>query len=357
MSLDPSADGPAPGAQPRAFSVSAAIELARGILARGFLTLLLSSLVLLVVQLPPQALAIAQGMSQQADRRDPELMAAAEQRARSHADEGSDAQGESGVRGAIKKALMSDGPDPSARTVALGWIANCFSIVWGLLVQLPVSVGAFLLSIRIARGEMPGIKGILHGYRRLPAQMGAVILQYLATIPLYAVTAAMLLLAMVLFLFPDTISTPPMQAGAVAAGGVLLLLALPVLIVATWIAMRLTFTVLAVADPAMGRRGPAEAIGVAWRTSRGHVLSLIVLFLLAFAVAMVTALCCLAPLFVIGLPVVFALFSAAWLLLMRHECPDAPPTIVRGHSGTWALPGQHPGVPDPAAVAPADFRG
>lgn len=359
MSIAPMAADPLP-VPPSApsFSLSATIELAKGILSRGLASLILCSLVLLVAQVPPQVLVMAQAISAQADEADATEVAAPRPDSGSTSDgEGADA-GEDGFRGALREALMSDGPDPSGRTIALGMASNCFSLVWALLVQLPFTIGSFLVAIRVARGESPGVMDILHGYRRLPAQWGAVILQYLASMPLYAMAAGLAIFATVLFVFPQTLAeaVPAMTVGAAVVGMLLLALALPIFMVATWIAIRLTFCVLPVADPAMGRRGPVESFGIAWRISKGHVIELIVLFLIVFVVAVVTAMCCVIPLFVIGLPAIFALLAAAWLLLMRRECPNAPELIARNPDGSWGLPSQRAQPFDPSASAPPDFR-
>jgi hypothetical protein len=219
-------------------------------------------------------------------------------------------------------------------------------------------VGTFLIAIRIARGESPGIAEILRGYRRLLAQWGAVILQYVASMPIYAVAAAMLALSVVLFLFPSTLeeTLPAVTVGASVIGVVLVALSLPVFVVATWIAVRLTFCVLAVADPAMGGLGPVAAVRAAWRMSKGHVLGLIGLLIVVFLVGTVTALCCMLPLFIVGIPTIFAMFAAAWLLIMRRECPSAPELIARGPDGTWGLPSQRAPAFDPSAPVPPDFR-
>lgn len=359
MSLTPIAASsmPAPSTAP-AFSLSATIELAKGIMSRGFTALLLCSLAVLVAQVPPQFLAIAQAISAQAD------LAESKQTAATQPAEVDDA-GESGsdgtngpLRTAIRKALMSDGPDPSARTIALGFLSNCFSIVWAFLVQLPLTAGIFLIAIRIARGESPGVQDILHGYRRLPAQWGAVILQYLATLPIYAAVAGLALIALLLFVSPQTLAetAPAVKAGAALIGLALLVLALPVFIVATWLAIRLTFCLFPVIDPAMGGCGPVDAVGTAWRISKGHVLELIVLFLLVFVIAVVTVMCCGIPFIIIGLPTIFALFAATWLLLMRRECPSAPELIMRGPDGSWGLASRRVPAFDPSATAPPDFR-
>lgn len=359
MSIAPMASDPSPvPASAPAFSLSATIELAKGILSRGLASMILCSLALLVAQVPPQILAMAQAISAQADRAEAEAVASSQPDSGSTSDDAGADGSEDGFRSALKKALMSDGPDPSGRTIALGMASSCFSLVWALLVQLPVTVGSFLIAIRIARGESPGVKDILHGYRRLPAQWGAVILQYLASMPLYAMTAGLVLFSAVLFVFPQTLAetVPAVKVGAAAVGLVLLALALPIFIVATWIAIRLTFCVLTVVDPAMGRRGPVDSVGVAWRISKGHVIELIVLFLIVFAVAVATAMCCVIPLFVIGLPAIFALLAAAWLQLMRRECPNAPELIARNTDGSWGLPSQRAQPLDPSASAPPDFR-
>ena len=208
------------------------------------------------------------------------------------------------------------------------------------------------------RGESPGVKDILRGYRRLPAQWGAIILQYLATMPIYAMAGGLVVLSTVLFLFPKTLAdtAPGVTVGAVAVGLILLAAALPIFVVATWLAIRLTFCVLPVIDPAMGGRGPVAAVSTAWRISKGHVLELIVLFLLVFVVAVVTAMCCGIPLFIIGLPTIFALLAAAWLLLMRLECPSAPELITRGPDGSWGLASRRVPAFDPSATAPPDFQ-
>jgi hypothetical protein len=373
MSLTPMAADPAPmpPAIP-AFSLSATIELTKGILARGFTVLLLCSLLLLVAQVPPQILAMAQAISANVDR---DEQAAAASSGSGTVDSSSrkvladinvlgqrqlrvEEVDDGTARGALRKLLLSDGPDPSPRTIALGFASNCFGILWGFGVQLPLSVGVFLIAIRIARGESPGVMDIFHGYRRLPAQWGAVILQYLASMPLYAGAALLLVLATVLFVFPSTLqeTAPAVQVGAAVVGVVLIVLSLPVFVVATWIAVRMTFCVLAVADPAMGRLGPIAAVGSAWRISKGHVFQLVGLFVIMFLVAMVTALCCLVPLFVIGLPTIFALVAAAWLLIMRRERPHAPELIARGADGTWGVPSQRALAFDPSTQVPPDFR-
>ena len=343
-----------------AFSLSATIELAKGIVSRGLASLILCSFALLAAQVPPQVLVMAQAISAQADEAQVNEVAAVQPDSGSTPDEDeADADGgEEGFRGALKDALMSNGPDPSGRTIALGLASNCFSLVLGLLVQLPLSVGAFLIAIRLARGESPGVTDILHGYRRLPAQWGAVILQYLASMPLYAMVAGLALVSVVLFVFPQTLAetVPAVTVGAAVVGLTMLALALPIFIVATWIAIRLTFCVFSVVDPAMGRRGPVDSVGIAWRISRGHVIEMIVLFLIVFVVAVVTAMCCIIPLFIIGLPAIFALFAAAWLLLMRQECPNAPELIARNPDGSWGLPSQRAQPFDPSASAPPDFR-
>lgn len=373
MSLTPIAADPVPvPPSAPAFSITATIELTKGIMARGFTVLLLCSLLLLVAQVPPQILAMAQAISAQVDR---EEQGAA---APSGSGTGGSSSGtvladinvlgqrqlrveevdDGTVSGALRKLLLSDGPDPSPRTIALGFASNCFGILWGFGVQLPLSVGVFLIAIRIARGDSPGIVDIFHGYRRLPAQWGAVILQYLASMPLYAATALMVVLATVLFVFPSTLQemAPAVQVGAAVVGGVLIVLSLPVFVVATWIAVRMTFCVLAVADPAMGGLGPIAAVGSAWRISKGHAFQLVGLFIIMFLVAMVTALCCLVPLFVIGLPTIFALVAAAWVLIMRRERPHAPELIARGPDGTWGLHSQRVPAFDPSAPVPPDFR-
>ena len=359
MSLTPIASDPIPApASAPAFSLAATIELAKGILSRGLASMMLCSLAMLVVQVPPQTLVIAQALSAQADEAAAEAAATSEPESGSASDD-ADADGsEEGFRGALREAVMSDGPDSSGRTIALGMASNCFGLVWGLLVQLPVTVGSFLIAIRLARGESPGIKDILHGYRRLPAQWGAIILQYLASMPPYAVAAGLSLLSIVLFVFPQTLAetVPALTVGATAVGLVLLALALPIFIFATWIAIRLTFCVLPVVDPAMGRRGPVESFGIAWRISRGHVIELVVLLLIAFVIAVGTAMCCIITLFIIGLPALFALFAAAWLLLMRRECPNAPELIARNPDGSWGLPSRRAQPLDPSASAPPDFR-
>lgn len=359
MSLTPiAADSmPMPPTAP-AFSLSATIELAKGIMSRGLASLILCGLALLVAQVPPQVLAIAQSISAAADKAEVRRTAATRPEVVvTTSDSGSDGA-EGPVRIAVRKALMSDGPDPSARTIALNFASGCFSIVWGLLVQLPLTVGAFLVAIRIARGESPRVQDILQGYRRLPAQWGAVILQYLATMPLYAIAVGLAMIALVLFVFPQTLaeSAPAVKVGAAVVGVALLVLALPVFITATWLAIRLTFCMFPVFDPAMGGRGPVAAVGTAWRISKGHALELIVLFLLVFAITVATVACCVIPLFVIGLPAVFALFASAWLLLMRRECPSAPELISRGPDGSWGLASQRVPAFDPSATAPADFR-
>jgi hypothetical protein len=374
MSLTPIAADPVPvpPAAP-AFSISATIELAKGIMARGFTALLLCSLMLLAAQVPPQILATAQAISAGVDRSeqgvggssgsgtrdtksgtvlaDINVPGQTQQLRVEDVDDGT-------ARGALRKLLLSDGPDPSPRTMALGVASNCFSILWGFGVQLPLGVGAFLIAIRIARGELPGVMEMFHGYRRLPAQWGAVILQYLASMPLYAVSALLLVLATVLFVFPSTLqeTAPAMKVGAAAVGGVLILVSLPVFAVATWIAVRMTFCVLAVVDPGMGGLGPIAAVGSAWRISKGNVFGLIGLFMIVFVIAMATALCCIVPLFVIGLPTIFALFAAAWLLLMRRERPNAPELIVRGPDGAWGLQSARAPAFDPSASVPPDFR-
>lgn len=341
-----------------AFSLSATIELAKGILSRGFTALLLCSLALLVAQVPPQILAMAQVISVEADKEEASTSAASRPVDPTAEDDADTAVSEGPFRDALRQALMSDGPDPSARTIALGFLSNCFSIVWGFLVQLPLTVGIFLIAIRVARGESPGVKDILRGYRRLPAQWGAIILQYLATMPIYAMAGGLVVLSTVLFLFPKTLAdtAPGVTVGAVAVGLILLAAALPIFVVATWLAIRLTFCVLPVIDPAMGGRGPVAAVSTAWRISKGHVLELIVLFLLVFVVAVVTAMCCGIPLFIIGLPTIFALLAAAWLLLMRRECPSAPELITRGPDGSWGLASKRFPAFDPSATAPPDFR-
>ena len=341
-----------------AFSLSATIELAKGILSRGFTALLLCSVALLVAQVPPQILAMAQVISAEADREEAATAAAARPvDATTPADAGADGS-EGPFREALRQALMSDGPDPSARTIALGFLSNCFSIVWAFLVQLPLSVGTFLIAIRVARGESPGVQDILQGYRRLPSQWGAIILQYLATMPLYGMAAGLVVLSTVLFLFPQTLAdtAPGVTVGAAVVGVILLIAALPIFVVATWLALRLTFCVLPVVDPAMGGRGPVASVGTAWRISRGHVLELIVLFLLVFVIAVVTVMCCGIPFIIIGLPTIFALFAATWLLLMRRECPSAPELIMRGPDGSWGLASRRVPAFDPSATAPPDFR-
>lgn len=359
MSLTPiAADSmPAPSTVP-AFSLSATIELAKGILSRGFTALLLCSLALLVAQVPPQILAIAQGISAQADLAEATQTAATQPEADAPEGDAGTAASQRPFRDALRQVLMSAGPDPSVRTRALGLVSNCFSVVWGFLVQLPLTAGIFLIAIRVARGESPGVQGILHGYRRLPAQWGAIILQYLATLPVYAIAVGLALISVMLFVFPKTLSetAPAVSVGAPLVGLVLLALALPLFIVATWLAIRLTFCILPVIDPAMDGRGPVAAVGTAWRISRGHALELIVLFLLVFVIAVVTAMCCGIPLIIIGLPTIFALFAAAWLLLMRRECPNAPELISRGPDGSWGLASQRVPAFDPSATAPADFR-
>ncbi len=359
MSLTPIAADPMPVLPTApAFSLSATIELAKGILSRGFTALLLCSLALLGAQVPPQTLAMAQVISAEADKEEATTSAASRPVDVTAADDADTAVSEGPFRDALRQALMSDGPDPSARTVALGFVSNCFSIVWGFLVQLPLTVGAFLIAIRTARGESASVMDILHGYRRLPAQWGAIILQYLATMPLFGMAAGLVVLSTVLFVFPQTLSetAPGVTVGAVVAGLILLVIALPIFAVATWLAVRLTFCVLPVIDPAMGGRGPVAAVGTAWRISRGHVIELIVLFLLVFVIALVTAMCCGIPLFIIGIPTIFALFAAAWLLLMRRECPNAPELITRGPDGSWGLASQRTLAFDPSATAPPDFR-
>ena len=359
MSLTPIAASsmPAPSTAP-AFSLSATIELAKGIMSRGFTALLLCSLALLVAQVPPQVLAMAQVISAEADREEAATAAASRPADATAQDDVGTAASEDPFRDALRQALMSDGPDPSGRTIALGFLSNCFSVVWAFLVQLPLTVGIFLIAIRIARGESPGVQDILQGYRRLPAQWGAVILQYLATLPIYAAAAGLALIALVLFVSPQTLAetAPAVKAGAALIGLALLVLALPVFIVATWLAIRLTFCLFPVIDPAMGGCGPVDAVGTAWRISKGHVLELIVLFLLVFVIAVVTVMCCGIPFIIIGLPTIFALFAATWLLLMRRECPNAPELISRGSDGSWGLASQRVPAFDPSATAPADFR-
>ncbi len=359
MSLTPIATNPVavPPAAP-AFSISATIELAKGILSRGFTALLLCSVALLMAQVPPQVLAMAQVISAEADRAEAVTAAASRPVDATAQDDAGTAASEDPFRDALRQALMSDGPDPSARTIALGFASNCFGLVWALLVQLPLTVGTFLIAIRVARGESPGVQDILQGYRRLPAQWGAIILQYLATMPLYGMAAGLAVLSTVLFLFPKTLAdtAPGVTVGAVVVGVILLVATLPIFAVATWLAVRLTFCVLPVIDPAMGGRGPVAAVSTAWRISKGHVLELIVLFLLVFVIAVVTAMCCGIPLIIIGLPTIFALLAATWLLLMRRECPGAPELIMRGPDGSWGLASKRVPAFDPSATAPPDFR-
>lgn len=352
MSVNPVAVDPSTAQRPvPAFSLSATLELTKGIVARGFVTLIVCSLVLLVAQVPPQVLGFAQAMSQVADERDPALGAAPSAAATAQDDEGS-------VPETVRKALRSGDRRSSARTTMLGVIANCFSLVWGFLVQLPLSIGAILIAVRLGRGESPGAQDILHGYRRLFAQLGALILQYLATLPVYAVAAGLIVAGVALLVIPEKAAevVPVVRASAAAVGLVLILIALPIFVVGIWLTMRVTFCVLCVADPAMGGCGPIESIRASWRATRGHALELIVLFLLMGVVVVVTVACCLIPLIIIGLPVVIALLAAAWLLLMQRVRPDAPELIARRPGGSWGLPSQYPSAFDPSAATPPDFR-
>jgi hypothetical protein len=364
MSLTPIPVDPAPSAPPTSFSVSACVELAKGILSRGFVGLLLCGLVLLAVQVPPGLLGMAQSMSQELDRSEQAAQVAAGARTPiiDEADEDMEdydiADEDPPFITAFREAFESRTVDPSPRTLALGVISNCFSLVWFFLVQLPVMMGAFLMAIRTGRGESPAFRDILHGYRRLPAQWGAAILQYLAALPLYVVGIGSMLLSVVAFLYPASMQgvSPGLAAVSGALGILLAIVMVPALIVGTWISIRVLFSVMAVIDPAMSGVGPIAAVGVSWRVTRGHALGLLGLMIIVGVIAIVTALCCLVPLFVFGIPATFALLAAAWLLLMRRECPGAPPTIVRGADGQWSAPSQMAPAFDPNVRVPPDFR-
>lgn len=362
MSLTPMNVDPSPVAAPPRFSVSECIELSKGILSRGFVGLLLCGLVLLAVQVPPGILGMAQSISEDLDRSEQAQAAVGAATLVDEEDEEMEdydiADEDPPFITAFREAFESRTVDPSPRTVALSVISNCFSVVWFFLVQLPAMMGAFLIAIRFGRGESPRIGDIFHGYRRLPAQWGAVILQYLAALPLYVVGIGSIVLSLVAFLYPASVQgiSPGLAAVAGALGILMAIVTVPALIVGTWISIRVLFSVFAVVDPAVNGVGPIAAVGVSWRITRGHALGLLGLLILISVITVVTALCCLVPLFVIGVPVAFALFAAAWLLLMRRECPGAPPTIVRGADGQWSVPSQVAPAFDPSVRVPPDFR-
>lgn len=344
----------------REFSVGGAIELARGIISRGFPTLLIASVILCAAMVPNWALGFAAQMSVEADRDAQERAVPAD--SVDHAASDGDEQGgdaadaayeadaadadDGAARGRTRfgRFMMSEDVEWSPRTKALMAASNVASVVLGLLVHLPLAMGTIGIGLSLARGGSPRIGEILKGYRRLPTQILCYILQALAIAP--AMATGWLMVALSLGMAAGAAMGLGGGSGAMGAAGLLLVAAalaaasVPLICLGAWLSARIALSICAVVDPAMGGLGAAAAIGACWRATSGSALGLIGLYLLCAVAAAFTAACCFVPFIVIGLPACLAAISAAWALLAWRVRADAPECIVRDPlgPGLWATP-------------------
>lgn len=355
------------------FSVGAAIDLARGILSRGFPTLLIASAILCAAMIPNWVLQFAAQLSLDADRDRQEAAAMRESssaRPAAGADmalaatsSGSDAEEEpASIRSGLARLMMSEDVEQSPRTRALMIASNAASVVLGILVHLPLAMGTIGIGLSLARGGSPRIRDILAGYRRLPTQVLCYILQLMALAPAMLVAGTLVAISLAM------LATAAMDAGSGTAvtgslaflliGAALAAASVPFMCVAAWLSARLALALCAVVDPAMRGVSAVGALAATWRATSGSALGLIGLYLLCAVVAAFTAACCFIPFIVIGLPACMAAIAAAWALLVRRVQADAPECIIRDPAapGMWSAPSAIAArVAGQSAGVPADF--
>lgn len=197
-------------------------------------------------------------------------------------------------------------------------LAVVVNILLAIFVSYPVTTGAVLYCVRLARGD-PGATG--------PAVMLVMQQRYLRCVGA----------CVVLVLLMIAISLP--FIGLVVAGALggyywsqtssgtipwwlvpAIVLAIGMLVVIYYLACRVAFLPLIAVDPACGDVGIGEALTSSWRLTRGHGWSLLGLFIvLSFAIFASLFLLCVGVLLV-GYPFGLATIGAAAAMILQPLC-------------------------------------
>ncbi len=181
-----------------------------------------------------------------------------------------------------------------------------FSMVFGILVIFPLSIGLFLVGAEAARGR-PNFNNLWQPFRRI----FSLIVAYLLVLVLSAVVAIPLIVAAVLLI--GGAGTSNSGSAAMIVGGILaiLLFLIPVM----WITARLSPTFLLLVDPEHRGLTIGGAIRHSWTITSGSAVRIILIGLLTGLIVAATFLACFLPGILLGYPLAAGIYGVAYCML------------------------------------------
>lgn len=208
--------------------------------------------------------------------------------------------------------LAAKGSTNRAMQVSLMVLSISFNLGFTFLVNMPLSVGAVWMAVRLARGEAATIADVGAPFRRLLHVIAISLLVSFVTLVVVGVPAAATIGAAVALGFGTNWSAASIVVGVLGILGCIVL--------ALYISARVVPSYLMVIDPEAGPHGPLGAIdslSASWRLTRGHAGRIIGLMFVLGMILGATFMMCLLPGIFFGYPLVLACYAVAYVLLLR----------------------------------------
>ena len=186
-----------------------------------------------------------------------------------------------------------------------------------LFLWVPFSVGISWFGLQCLRGEKPGMGSLFVGFTRYWEIIGICFLIFLL------IVGPILLIA----LMAGFLSAIP---GFSLMWPAIFLSSLTTLVLAFWLGIRLGYAPLICIDSRRDREGVMACLRTSWRATGPVYWPLLGLYLVLCVIAIGTFIACLFPLIFFGMPLLIAVGSAAYEMIVG-ESGAAPATTATIH--------------------------
>lgn len=219
----------------------------------------------------------------------------------------------------VGTAMQQAGASPGAAAVLL--FGSAFvGLLLGVLVQWPAQVGAMVAALCAARGETASFGATLTGFRRMGTSILVMLLLALCGIAGVLPGMVPLVIGVVL------VAVDGMQGaiGPTAIVGFVLIAVGGVLAIggSLYVTARTVLAPMRALDPQLPKVGAVEALVQTWGATRGNVLPIVGIMLIASVVLIAGLLACCVGIVLFGMPLWLAWLAGVYRVLF--DAPVAP---------------------------------
>ena len=221
--------------------------------------------------------------------------------------------------------------DSTLAALLLNFMVQGYSIFIGL----PAQYGLYRVGARVAQGHAPDAFDVLWGYRSVRGYLSVLGSTFVLGVVMLAASAPAIAILLIggcgaVVAAAKGGSPEAATAAILAVGAGVFLLALGAILPAVWLALRLMFVQVSVAE---GGAGPVEALSWSWALTEGRVLTVFGVALAGGVIVCAGVLACCVG-FIPALGMFALLHGSLYVALRARVAPPSAPSSPAGAAAT-----------------------